>query len=791
MTQANAAALSYLGCENDASSEDLPEVLMATSWQEDPYIVVGTDRTITLANLAKRTYRNGTTHVRLRKSPGTPLFSVVASCTKRIDGGQTITFILSPETEPSQASPTHEPSSDPASSDPASPRAQAESEAELEAESREEPAVSVDAGTLLDSLPESTVALDRDGRIIAVSESWMDFGKDNDAVPSRIGPGTNYLSACLTGQQMAGTDAQRAHDGIQAVLDRDTDVFEMEYPCDSPTEKRWFRMRAIPLKRDAGGAIVSHLNITESKKREERLRLMETAVDNAADSVIITEAQPIDEPGPRIVYVNDAVEQYTGYSEEELIGETPRILQGEGTGRDGLDRIREALENWGEVRETVLNYTKDGTPFWNEIYIAPIADETGWYTHWVSVQRDVTEQRETAQILARQTAYLGGVIDSAMDAIITVNQSQCIRVFNPAAERMFGYDATEVVGKPIDILIPDEKEDAHRDLIEAFVTSDDVHRRMGERNNVKGRRKDGTVFPAEASVSKVKVADEALFVAILRDVTEREKRQRELERAIDKAEEASRLKSALLANMNHEVRTPLTSITGFSEIMMDDLSEPHNRHAELIHQSSQRLMQTLDAVMQFSQLEAGAEALSFETFDLRTEFRFVAEQMRPAAEAQHVDLDIDGSPEPVSGCWDRTAVRRIVMNLLENAIKFSGKGATVRLRAGTAPNDALPVKIRVQDSGIGIGKDAQERIFDPFVQESEGLRRRYEGTGLGLSIVQRLTHALGGTVEVQSERGEGATFSVRLPADSRSHDLTGDGGVESSSPARPDSVSNR
>ncbi len=214
----------------------------------------------------------------------------------------------------------------------------------------------------------------------------------------------------------------------------------------------------------------------------------------------------------------------------------------------------------------------------------------------MSVQRDVTQQRETARILARQSAYLSGIIDSAMDAIITVDQNQCIRVFNPAAEQMFGYDATDVVGEPIDILIPDGKEDDHRELIEAFATYGDTQRQMGKRNDVKGRRRDGTVFPAEASVSKVEVADETLYVAILRDVTEREMRERELERAINKAEEASRLKSALLANMNHEVRTPLTSITGFSEILMDDVPEPHNRHAELIHQSSQRLMQTLDAV---------------------------------------------------------------------------------------------------------------------------------------------------------------------------------------------------
>jgi PAS domain S-box-containing protein len=802
VTQANAAAWRYLGGEDDASSEDLPEALMSTPWQETTYVVAETGDTITLAELAGRTHREGTTHVSLRKSPDADPISVTASRTKGIGGRQAITFILSPEPDyPAEASSSEEPLlEEPLLEEPLlEERPPEESLTGSEVESGDERHGEVDgqvdgqvdAATLLDSLPELTVALDGEGRIMALSESWADFGEENDAVPSQIGPGTNYLNACLNGSRVAGTNAQRAYDGIRAVLNREVDLFKMEYPCDSPTEKRWFRMRAIPLKRDAGGAIVSHLDITESKKREERLRLMEAAVDNAVDLVIITEAAPIDKPGPRIVYVNDAVERYTGYSEEELIGATPRIFQGEATGREGLDRIREALENGNEVRETVLNYTKDGTPFWNEIYISPIADEDGWFTHWVSVQRDVTKQRETAQILARQTAHLGGIIESAMDAIITVDQPQCIRAFNPAAERMFGYDATEVVGKPLDILIPNGKEDVHRELVEAFTTSEDVHRRMGRRNNVKGRRKDGTIFPAEASVSKVNVADEVMYVAILRDVTEREKRERELERAIDKAEEANRLKSALLANMNHEVRTPLTSITGFSEIMMGDLPEPHARHARLIHQSSHRLMQTLDAVMQFSQLEAGAEALSFETFDLRTELRFVAGQIRPAPEAKHVDLDIDGLSEPVSGCWDRTAVRRIVMNLLENAIKFSDKDTTVRLRVMTVQDDARPVEIRVQDAGIGIAEEAQERIFDPFVQESQGLRRRFEGTGLGLSIVQRLTHALGGTVDVESERGEGATFSVRLPMDSSNHGLMNNSGVTSPSPARPDSFSNR
>ena len=141
-----------------------------------------------------------------------------------------------------------------------------------------------------------------------------------------------------------------------------------------------------------GGLICVCRDISDRKKTQERLRLLESVVVNANDAVIVAEAEPIDSPGPRIIYVNEAFIRMTGYTPEEVIGKTPRILQGAKTDRQQLDKIRTALETWQPIRAELINYRKDGSQFWVELEIVPVPDEKGWFTHWVSVQRDITDR---------------------------------------------------------------------------------------------------------------------------------------------------------------------------------------------------------------------------------------------------------------------------------------------------------------------------------------------------------------------------------------------------------------
>lgn len=138
---------------------------------------------------------------------------------------------------------------------------------------------------------------------------------------------------------------------------------------------------------------------TIARRREERLRMLEAVAVHAHDAILVAEAEPLDEPGPQIVYANAAFERMTGFAAAEIIGRTPRILQGEGTDRAALDTIRAALNRWEPVRIELRNYRKDGTPFWVELSIVPVADATGWFTHWVSVQRETTERRQLEEKL--------------------------------------------------------------------------------------------------------------------------------------------------------------------------------------------------------------------------------------------------------------------------------------------------------------------------------------------------------------------------------------------------------
>jgi signal transduction histidine kinase len=243
-------------------------------------------------------------------------------------------------------------------------------------------------------------------------------------------------------------------------------------------------------------------------------------------------------------------------------------------------------------------------------------------------------------------------------------------------------------------------------------------------------------------------------------------REERLVQAREEAEEAAQLKSAMLANMSHEVRTPLMSMIGSADLLREDLEEaglegePADM-AEQIFRSGQRLRETLDSVLELSRLESGAYTLDDDSAYLDVVVREVAQELNLRAHEKGIRLEVGSPGASVEAGLDETAVRRIVRNLVENAIKFTPEGGKVQVRV--EPEDEETALLAVEDTGVGIAEEAREDIFDAFKQESEGLDREYEGSGLGLSIVDRLTTMLGGTIEVESEKGTGTRFAVRLP----------------------------
>nr|WP_272505129.1 HAMP domain-containing sensor histidine kinase [Salinibacter ruber] len=222
------------------------------------------------------------------------------------------------------------------------------------------------------------------------------------------------------------------------------------------------------------------------------------------------------------------------------------------------------------------------------------------------------------------------------------------------------------------------------------------------------------------------------------------------------------MKSALLANMSHEIRTPLTSILGFAEVLSEEADPGSNvaHFAELIESGGQRLMNTLDSILNLSKLEGQGRTLSVEPVNLSAEAASIVGELQSAADEKGIALSAETGETPVWARADDGGVQLVARNLTENAIKYTETGGTVQAEVRAEEDAAV---IEVSDTGIGIGEEALPHIFEPFRQESEGLGREYEGVGLGLSIVKQATEQMGGTIEVETEKGEGTTFLVRLP----------------------------
>ncbi|MAO56238.1 MAG: hypothetical protein CMM61_11120 [Rhodospirillaceae bacterium] len=394
-----------------------------------------------------------------------------------------------------------------------------------------------------------------------------------------------------------------------------------------------------------------------------------------------------------------------------------------------------------------------------------VRDEAGAVVRMFGTVQDVTERRDAEQALRRSESRLAAIIETAPEAVIVTDRDGNIQVFNRGAEAIFGFTAEEAEGQSLDILIPAHKRADHQLHMRLFTASGSVRRMMDMRREISGLRKDGTVFPAAASVSKIDIDGDMIFVAILRDVSDLKQVERNLRGALADAEKANRAKSEFLATMSHELRTPLNAILGFSEILNGEYLGPvgtpkYLEYAEHIHESGQYLLSLVNDLLDFSAIEDGRRKLEIGAVCLLRVIQDCVNIVRPKVEEKGIDLLTNIAPGMRHIPCDRRAVQQILLNLLSNSIKFTPSGGTVQVSCLALEQSA---QITVADTGCGIPADVLPQVTSPFRSLAKNPYRAEKGWGLGLPISKSLVDLHGGTMRIESEEGKGTTITVSFP----------------------------
>jgi PAS domain S-box-containing protein len=349
---------------------------------------------------------------------------------------------------------------------------------------------------------------------------------------------------------------------------------------------------------------------------------------------------------------------------------------------------------------------------------------------------------------------LRSVVNNVVDGIITIDQRGAVESFNPAAEKLFGYEAAEIIGRNVKVLMPEPYQGEHDEYIANYLRTGQA-KIIGIGREVVGRRRDGSTFPMDLAVSEFTLGPRRFFTGIVRDITQRKRNENELRDIAAQLSESNRRKTEFLAILA-PIRTGL-------EIMKQTKDNPAllERVRETMERQTKQLITLVDDLLDVSRITRGKLELRKGRVQLSDVVQSVVEASQPLIDEAGHELTVEVPQEPISLDADPHRLAQVLSNLLNNAARYTPEGGRIRLRAERRGDELIA---SVKDNGVGIPPEMRECIFEMFAQIDRPMEKGWGGLGIGLTLVKSLVEMHGGTVEVHSEGvNQGSEFVIRLP----------------------------
>jgi PAS domain S-box-containing protein len=489
---------------------------------------------------------------------------------------------------------------------------------------------------------------------------------------------------------------------------------------------------------------------TDAKWAERELLLRERALESSADAVIITD---MNLPGQPMIFANAAFERITGYAVYDALGTNCRFLQREDTDQIGVQTMRAAMEQGRACQVVLRNYRKDGTLFWNELTISPVRDMEDKITHYVGIASDITDRMAAEQVLHLRTERLNAVFDLSPDGFVVLDKRGELSIVNPAFERMTGLNAGDLVGQSLH---------AFEERLMSLCTS-------VEKDEPGGRP--GVPALPDGDGSLASGPRELLYLhspsprTLLRRVRHggHDNETVMYFRDITHELEVDRMKSEFLSMAAHELRTPMASIFGFTELLLKRKFDDARRQDMLstIHRQASILINLVNELLDLARIESRrGKDFKRQHHILQPLIETTNHALLVHNDERKVKLSLPGSPIRVDVDADKLSLA--LTNVLSNAYKYSPQGGEIELDIVWRDREGRPeCGIRVTDHGMGMSSEQLSRVFERFFRaDTSG---NIPGTGLGMTIVKEIIELHGGQVVLSSQEGQGTTVVLWLP----------------------------